>query len=222
MKDWASMMEKLVLSDSSTYFSICYHSHDPAPEVSNYFYGITYCKAMIEILEMNPLLKGRFQVIAYGNQFPLAIQSNSTEIDQMSRKLNNRIEWFSSSINSRYVQHAIRPFINPKMQAKSELEKTTQKSIHYRIRLLDTKYPHSIDHHIFTHFHVIKPTNKAIYSYFCGIYSDLSEARLQQVICAKKGFTESTIVPFMGGFPMTKEQIKQQVKNVPELTNFLD
>ena len=137
MKGWASVMEKIVLSDSSVLFNIFYHSHDPAPEVSNYFYGITYMNALVEELEKNPLLKDRFQLIAYANHFPLAKSSEVNEINQMSRQLNNRIDW---SANKK-IKGSVVLYDNPSINADAHEPNGLcgyDSMIHYRIQITNT------------------------------------------------------------------------------------
>ncbi len=200
------------------------HSNDNDSKSFDLFTSIKMAKKAGEYLVQNGIRASNVVLKGVGSSYPIAKNKLYGKPNPAGDKLNRRIE--ITIHHTEYVPIRVivkEPHINNLMTSpEGNYFKTATNGLSYKVQIASIKQMYHGD--LITRYRgamVESNFHSEFYDYSVGLYQTFNSADELRKDMLRHGVAEATVVPYIHGLRISKEEAPSYVKAYPDLGNFL-
>ncbi len=200
------------------------HSDETGAAELDIFFSIRRVEKVADYLVKNGVQANQIILTGCGANYPVAQNSLDGTSNIAGKKLNRRVEirLFKSDPRFKITNES---YSVPEYMQSNEYTRfeKTQKSLSYRVQIGAVRQMYSGEVvRLFPDINIEESFDKKIYQYSIGLFPNFAAAeQLRKDMVEKQGISAAYIVPYLNGWRMTEEEIKDNAAIYDDLKLYL-
>jgi outer membrane protein OmpA-like peptidoglycan-associated protein len=201
------------------------HSDNSQKPTTSSFLTLKHAERLSSILINKGVKSDRIVIRGCGSAFPIAKNERfDGSVDVNTRKLNNRVDfdfYYIDNLDIEITNNKIG--VNPVMMDSSSLKfKEDVKGLSYKIQLIKTPlmFEDSVLNQEISMF-TEKQSNGSEHAYMLGYAKDFDNILLEFKRLKNLGYAQIKIIPYINGYPISREEAAYKKYEYNDLNKFL-
>ncbi len=202
------------------------HTDNSGLDFNNLFFSTKRGEAVANYLADRGVLPARIVVKGCGNNYPQAFNNNQDGTpNAIGRTLNRRVEIrvFNTETTPVRIETAP-PTINPVIKTSEvDLYRKSIAGLSYKVQVKRTRQRFE-DRSLMRHRHTMMETlhSSPYLLYSVGLKQRFAEAERLRLQLVQEGYEEATVIPYVDGMRLTKDDVMGYSSTFPDLFYYID
>lgn len=188
------------------------------------FLSIKRAEKIVDFLAKEGIGFERIKLLGCGAMYPVAQNSIEGTPSQLGQKLNRRIEVafykLDKSIKINFETNEVPDYLQ---SGEFFRFKNIDKGLSYRVEIAAIKQIYNGDLiERYPDILIERNAEDNIYHYSIGLFTKYQQAEKLQQELIQLGVNNATVVPYIEGFKLNEEEIKNNIPQYPDLQNFVN